>query len=362
MPAIRTPLLAGTFCLGLSVILLEIALTRVFAIMMWHHFTYMVLAIGLLGFGASGSLLTATRLGAKAGTAEKALVWTSLGYGVSVVLAFCFATFVRIDSLAIWQQKETFLALFFVYLIVFVPFLLGGLGIGLALTSFVQHVNRLYCADLVGSALGAGTSVLALRWFGSSATVVIAGGFGLLAAFCFTLAAPRRYLVLSVRGLALGAWLVLAFTGLGTSLGVPAIDWKVPYAPGKEARLLERLVEDGILKGRIDRIHSATAEVQVTPSMPAPPIIGGDPGRVDRRTVESRGVGQDGTASTMLFEHAAQLDRFLFLDDTQAGSISCIVLSMTIGFSNVLWVAIAVYGMGLWAMKVPAQPAAAPED
>src|SRR5262245_63487142 len=93
--------LAGIFCLALSVILFEIALTRVFAIMMWHHFTYMVISIGLLGFGASGSLLTATRLGAKADAAARALVWTSVLYGVSVVLALCFASLVPIYSDAI---------------------------------------------------------------------------------------------------------------------------------------------------------------------------------------------------------------------------------------------------------------------
>ena len=79
--------LAGIFCLGLSIILFEIALTRVFAIMMWHHFTYMVISIGLLGFGASGSLLTATRIGSDKGSPVRGLVWCSLAYGVSVMLA-----------------------------------------------------------------------------------------------------------------------------------------------------------------------------------------------------------------------------------------------------------------------------------
>ena len=171
MPVSPRSLLAGIFCLGLSVIMFEIALTRVFAIMMWHHFTYMVISIGLLGFGASGSLLTATGLGRKAGSAERALVWTSLAYGVSVVLAFCFTTFVRIDSLSIWERPENALALFLIYLIVFVPFLLGGLGIGLALTRFAKNVNKLYFADLVGSAVGASLSVAALKAFGSSAAV-----------------------------------------------------------------------------------------------------------------------------------------------------------------------------------------------
>ncbi len=313
MPVSPRSLLAGIFCLGLSVIMFEIALTRVFAIMMWHHFTYMVISIGLLGFGASGSLLTATGLGTKLGGAERALVWTSLAYGFSVVLAFCFTTFVRIDSLSIWEKPSNALALFLIYVIVFVPFLLGGLGIGLALTRFAKNVTRLYFADLVGSAVGAGLSVLALQNLGSTATVVVAGCAGLLAAFFFSLSTPRRYLILSVPGLLAGAWLFLGFSGLAPKL-VPAVDWRVPYAVGKEAVPVEAA---GL---KLDKLPSATAEVEVAPSLEGAPMIGGDMGLVDEQSIVARAVGQDGTAPTMLYEGAADLDRFPVLDDTQAAS------------------------------------------
>lgn len=325
MPASPRSLLAGIFCLGLSVIMFEIALTRVFAIMMWHHFTYMVISIGLLGFGASGSLLTATGLGQKEGAAERALVWTSVGYGLSVVLAFCFTTFVRIDSLAIWEQPSNALALFLIYLIVFVPFLLGGLGIGLALTRFSKNVNKLYFADLVGSAVGASLSVLALKAFGSSAAVVMAGCFGLLAALCFSFTTPRRYLLLSVPGVAVGAWLLLGFTGAAPSLVSP-IEWRVPYAVGKEAVAVEALLQNPQLRASLGddaalvKMPSATAEVEVGPSIPGAPMIGGDMGLVDEQPILARAVGQDGTAPTMLYEGAADLSKFPFLDDTQAAS------------------------------------------
>lgn len=319
--------LAGIFCLGLSVILFEIALTRVFAIMMWHHFTYMVISIGLLGFGASGSILTATRLGERAGSTQRLLVWCSLLFGISVMLAFCFATLVRIDSLSIWQHKENFVALFFIYLIIGVPFLLGGMGIGLALTRLVSQVNRLYFGDLVGSAVGAGASVLLLRYFGSSAAVIFAGFGGLLAAFCFSLGAPRRYLLLSVPGLLLGAVVAIAFAGGSPALGIGAAKWRVPYAPGKEAGiaeiLLQREADEGRLPGQspeLRKLYSATAEVQVGASVPAVPPIGGDHGRIDFRMVESRPVGQDGTAPTSLLKGAAKIEDFPFLDDTQAAS------------------------------------------
>jgi len=319
--------LAGIFCLGLSIILFEIALTRVFAIMMWHHFTYMVISIGLLGFGASGSLLTATRIGSGKESPVRGLVWCSLAYGVSVMLAFCFATLVRIDSLAIWQQKENFLALFLIYLIIGVPFLLGGFGIGLALTRLVEHVNKLYFSDLVGSSVGAGLSVVLMKSFGSSAAVMMAGGFGLLAAFCFSLGAPRRYLALSVPGLVLALIVALAFTGGAPVVGIAAAHWRVPYAPGKEALVAEALLREVAMQGllgdqspELTKIYSATAEVEVAASVEAPPMIGGDMGLLDQRLVEGRAVGQDGTAPTMLFKHAADLSRFPFLDDTQAAS------------------------------------------
>ena len=184
----RTPksTLAGIFCLGLSVIMFEIALTRVFAIMMWHHFTYMVISIGLLGFGASGSLMTATRFGENEKQADRALVWVSAAYGFSVILAFCLATLVPIDSLALWERPQESLGLALIFLIIFVPFLLGGLGIGLALTRHVKNVNGLYCGDLVGSAIGAALSALLMKSFGSTATVVIAGAFGVLASLFFS--------------------------------------------------------------------------------------------------------------------------------------------------------------------------------
>ena len=324
MPVSPRSLLAGIFCLGLSIIMFEIALTRVFAIMMWHHFTYMVISIGLLGFGASGSLLTVTRLGEKEGTAERALVWTSIGYGVSVVLAFCFATFVRIDSLSVWEKPENLLALFLIYLIIFVPFFLGGLGIGLALTRFVKSVNKLYFGDLVGSAVGAGLSVMLLKWFGGSATVVFAGAFGLIAALCFSFATPRRYLVLSVPGVLLAVLLVLGFTG---AFGFPKINWRVPYAVGKEAAVAEVLLKDakrmGLLgdqSAELVKMHSATAEVEIGASMMGAAMIGGDMGMIDETLIVARSVGQDGAAPTMLYEDAANLEKFPFLDDTQAAS------------------------------------------
>ena len=36
----------------------EILLMRLFSIILWHHFAYMIISLALLGYGASGALLT----------------------------------------------------------------------------------------------------------------------------------------------------------------------------------------------------------------------------------------------------------------------------------------------------------------
>ena len=41
-----------------SALAYEVLLIRLFSIVQWHHFAYMVISLALLGYGASGALLT----------------------------------------------------------------------------------------------------------------------------------------------------------------------------------------------------------------------------------------------------------------------------------------------------------------
>jgi hypothetical protein len=39
----------------------EILLTRLFSIIQWHHFAYMIISVALLGYGAAGTMVTLFR-------------------------------------------------------------------------------------------------------------------------------------------------------------------------------------------------------------------------------------------------------------------------------------------------------------
>src|SRR5205814_4442575 len=54
--ALAMPLLAVAV-VSAAVLAYEVLLTRLFSIVQWHHFAYMVSSIALLGYGASGTFL-----------------------------------------------------------------------------------------------------------------------------------------------------------------------------------------------------------------------------------------------------------------------------------------------------------------
>ena len=303
---------AGVFLLASSVILLQIALTRVFAIMLWHHLTYMVVSIALLGFGASGSILTARRRKSEE-PPFGALSGYTVAYGLSVVLAFGAMRLVEIDSLKLWEDKSNLLSLLALYSIAAVPFLLAGMALGTVLTCFVRHVNKLYFVDLLGSGAGGAASVVILTAFGGSATVMIAASVALFSGFLFAFAASKAHRISGSIGVVVGLFVFLLFSGTGKVIGLPHVEWHPPFAAGKIGFAGKKLSD-------FDRIFSATAEVEIGPEHESMPAHGGNVGYEAQRALLVRAVGQDGTAPTLLIKGAGEIAKESFINKVQSAS------------------------------------------
>ena len=68
--ASTTPaVLAGVACVSSSLLMTELALTRIFSVTMYYHFAFLAISIALFGLSASGVyvFLARRRLGARAG-------------------------------------------------------------------------------------------------------------------------------------------------------------------------------------------------------------------------------------------------------------------------------------------------------
>jgi SAM-dependent methyltransferase len=301
----------AVFLIALSVLLLEVAITRVFAIVLWHHFAYMVISLALLGFGASGSLLTLFTTRGRTFTTRSIALCAS-GYGLAVVGAFLLITSLQIDSLEIWRQPSGLVGLGLCFIALALPFLLAGLALGSTFTRHPQHIGSLYAADLIGSALGAAIAPLLLEHCGSTGTVFAAAAIGGISGAVFAHAEAPRH---GSQHWAIAGALVIAALGFSGGLGpIPALRWDVPFAPHKE---VPRVFPGGHAE---KTIHSATAQVDVSLPTRTYMSIGGQFGDRDWMFAEQRAVTQDGTAPTMLYAGASKIENFPALDDSQAAS------------------------------------------
>ena len=131
----------------------EILLTRLFAIIQYHHFAYMIISLALLGYGISGTLLslfrdTVTRLYRPFFLGNIAL------FSVSTLACFLLAQKLAFNAeLMLWDYSQS-LRLFMTYLFLMLPFFFAANAIGLSLMMYGRHIGKIYAADLLGAGVG----------------------------------------------------------------------------------------------------------------------------------------------------------------------------------------------------------------
>ena len=166
MPAARFTL--QIFLLSLTVILLEISYTRILSFKLVYYFTYLVIALALLGIGAGGIALTLARR-LRDWPTERLVARAAL---FTAVTAFGglprrggrarqrLRNGARRSAAATQGSRGAEAAkLSLLALLLATPFFGAGLAITAILSTQPTHANRLYFADLIGAALGCAVSV-----------------------------------------------------------------------------------------------------------------------------------------------------------------------------------------------------------
>ena len=242
----------SVFLISAAVLGLELALMRALSISMWHHFSYLIISVALLGFGLSGVIIS---------IAEKffrqhwrmAMWLTGLGFAVAVPLGYYAATAVPLNVLElIWDPRQVYyLGLY--YLALLPSFLCGGAFIGLALLGKTQKAWSLYGLNMLGSGVGAILAVLLM--YNQSPTQVIMEMCLLGFVAALTAASGRGFAKILVTCLI--AALTLGVFGLWRPLHLPVSQYKsLPFYEGlKDFELLARRYSP---LGRIDLLHSKT--------------------------------------------------------------------------------------------------------
>ena len=176
-------LFVGVGLTSLATLMLQVSLTRLFSVALWHHFAFMVVSIAFLGFGASGTfLMMVPRI--KTLSFRPTLACLALGFSMATLASFWCSNMIPFDPARIIWDRYQWVYLVGYYGVLAIPFFFAGLILALVYTGKAEAVNRLYACDLVGAGLGC-IAIFAIYSFAGEARTVfvvcLVAGFSSLA-------------------------------------------------------------------------------------------------------------------------------------------------------------------------------------
>lgn len=229
----------GIFLVSAATLLLQVVLTRVFSFAIWYHFAFLVIALALLGFGASGSVAAVWRGLARLSTAGVTATSAALA-AAGIVLITVVVHYVPFDPFDILEEPIEVVYWLSYVAAVAIPFFFAGLTLTVILSRRSAQAGTLYCASLVGSGVGCIVFPWAMELLGGEMLLAACSALFCAAALCFC---ARKRLVWGAALLAVTA----------CSAGVA---WRLDFRPcaSKAATMFET-------KHNAERIHSKWSPV-----------------------------------------------------------------------------------------------------
>lgn len=176
-------LFLGVALVSISILMLEIGLTRIFSVMFDFHYAFLVLSTAILGLGVGGMVVHARARkisNPDLKPLEDLLPLSSGGMAVSILLMT-----VLLVKVSFFQQ------ILLAAMLSFIPFLFGGVFLAVAFRRLPEKSPKLYAVDLIGAAIGSIFIVFVLRLGGITASLLVAFIASIPASF-FVLTGPSN--------------------------------------------------------------------------------------------------------------------------------------------------------------------------
>jgi hypothetical protein len=182
-------LLAGLALTSFSALLLELALTRLFSVVLFYHFAFLAISIALLGLGAGGVFAYLLKMKLAATDTRTLAARLCMANSVLVLAVLEVILHVPVALQVSWANFGRLTAL---YLSAAIPFFLTGLLFAVVFARETKQIPRLYGADLCGGALACLAIVPLLNWVGGPNAVLVAGATMAAAAAIWAELRPLR--------------------------------------------------------------------------------------------------------------------------------------------------------------------------
>jgi hypothetical protein len=160
----------------------ELALTRIFSVVMYYHFAFLAISIALFGLSASGVFAYLRRAALARHATEALLARQSLIYAACTVVALFALVRLRVG---LNYSPRNLALMLTIYGLAALPFFTGGLVLTLAISRFAGRINVVYAADLIGAAIGCLVLIPMLNLIGAPGVVLVAAMLAAAAAILF---------------------------------------------------------------------------------------------------------------------------------------------------------------------------------
>jgi len=204
--------LAGVALTSATLLMTELALTRIFSVTMYYHFAFLVISIALFGLSASGVFAYVARRRLEAIPTDRLLAAQSIVYASATLVALYALVRLRVGLTYTPHNLRMMLA---IYALAALPFFTGGLVITLAISRLAARINAVYAADLSGAAAGCLVLIPLLNTLGAPGVVLAAAALSLAASTLFAPPASRRRFA-TTGGVIFAAALAGQATGIAT--------------------------------------------------------------------------------------------------------------------------------------------------
>jgi spermidine synthase len=155
-----------------ATLLLELALTRLFSVVLFYHFAFLAISVALLGLGAGGVFAYLRQ--------QQLARYSTPSLGSFICLLNALVTVVALEvvlhmPISIQLTGGNFLRLTVLYLASAFPFFLTGILFSVVFARESGHIPLLYGADLAGGAVACLALVPLLNWIGGPNAILFSG-------------------------------------------------------------------------------------------------------------------------------------------------------------------------------------------
>ncbi len=246
----------GIILISAGSLTFEVGLTRIFAIQQFHHFAFVVVSLAVMGFAASGLVLSLRQR-------PTTLPLLAIAFVLATAISYLTINFLPFDSYSIaWDFDQVWILLLY-FSVAGGPFLFSGWAVGACMSSAGPDAHRPYSANMVGSALGVPLALFTISQFGEESAITLAVLLGLLAAMTFSVPRKKQLALAMLSLVVLFAFHTPAFLALRLS----------PYKPLSIARLApdaQVTISESSAASRMNIVESSSIHILPGLSLNAP--------------------------------------------------------------------------------------------